>query len=155
MGRAIDSGGETHVKYQHFHYPREIDVKCKFCEAKAKLINKDVPNEIDHFIDVSNFRKVWELLCKGCMKRIEYNWEETKDFPLLYVIKFKRDNIWAWNKKHLEYIISVLLNNEDKLSKWLYFRNYINKSWLLNSKSSSSKSKLEKVLVQMKITDED
>jgi len=55
-------------------FRKKIELKCKKCESKAVANNFNVPERIDHFMDISSFEKVWNVVCLNCTYRGKLNW---------------------------------------------------------------------------------
>lgn len=142
MQSSIDNGGQTHIKYGHFYYPRVIQAICPFCSKPSVLTNVDAPSEAEFFIDIATYRLQWNLKCDNCLKRKLLTWEETKKIDLLISICIREENIWAWNSNHLDYLIGLLSGNENKNHKWTFYKNYVNKDWLKKTKNKSDLAKL-------------
>ncbi|MDR6561081.1 MULTISPECIES: hypothetical protein [unclassified Arcicella] len=146
MQNSIHNGGETHVKYAHFHFPRTIDVQCPFCSQPSELVNINASMDTDFFIDLAPYQKVWTLICNHCLNRKSMSWDDTKKIELLNKITIREETIWAWNTHHLHYLIGVFSGKEDKNHKWAFYRNYIHKKWFQKTANKSDILKLENLL---------
>ena len=138
--------GDTHVIYDHFHFPRLLELKCSNCSSKSIATNENVPIEIEHFIDIADFNRTWEYKCVTCIKKQDLNWEELKAFELWNKIEIGNETVWAWNAKHLELILMCLRKRSTKNHPWQYFVNYLPKKWLQKIKKESDFKKIELLL---------
>ncbi len=136
----------THVRYDHYHYPREIDLLCPHCKNHSVAINENVPKEIEHFIDIANFEKIWDFKCIYCIKKYQVEWDDIQNMDLWYKINLKGVLIWAWNSKHLDMIIKKLKKEDIKNHSWVFFESYLNKNCLKKIKNKSDIGKLENML---------
>ncbi len=140
-------GGLTHIKYDHYYYPRIIELKCPNCRNYARAINETVPNEIEYFMDIARFGKIWNFKCVSCIKEYEINWSEIQKIDLWYKIQVRNETVWSWNAKHLDLIIKRLKSENIKNHSWAFFATYINKKWLEKIKKKSDIQKLENYLI--------
>ncbi len=138
--------GDTHIKYDHFHFPRLLELKCSSCNSKSIATNESVPLEIEHFIDIADFNRTWKYKCVTCIKKQDLNWEELKAFELWNKIEIRNETVWAWNSKHLELILMSLRKENTKSHQWQYFVNYLPKKWLQKIKKESDFKKIELLL---------
>jgi hypothetical protein len=143
MKGSISSGGSTHIRYQHYHFPRVIQVVCPNCLNPAKLTHCDAPESIAHFIDTDFKNRNWMFFCTNCVKRETKNWTEISALNLLNKMEIRQELIWAWNADHLDYIIELLSGNEIKDHKWSFFKAYINKNWFTKIRKISDINKLK------------
>ncbi|WP_299765315.1 hypothetical protein [uncultured Dokdonia sp.] len=143
MNSSINNGGKTHIKYAHMHYPKTVELKCKKCKSKIIATNQNAPEEIEHFMDISDFEKKWNLICMDCTFRAELNWDELKEFDLWLKTKIRDIEFWSWNIHHLNMIIKKLRKTELKSDKWEFFESYIPKKWLLKFNSEREIRKIE------------
>ncbi len=74
--------GNTHIKYDHFHFPKRMELKCPKCGMKSVAKNMNVPETIEHFIDISDYERVWEFKCIKCIKIQHLKWEEIREIEL-------------------------------------------------------------------------
>lgn len=140
--RSIMSGSTTHIRYEHYHFPRIIEIVCPYCEKPTRLINVDAPEAIEHFMDIAGFTLSWFLRCNNCLKRTTEQWNDIKNFKLINEIDIRGEIIWAWNTKHLDYLIEVFSGKETNKNPWAFFRTYINKNWFKKVKNTADLSKL-------------
>ena len=147
MYSSIDSGGQTHVKYAHFYFPRKIEVLCSNCSRPSTLTNIDAPIEIEFFIDIAPYKHEWNFNCNHCLKRKLVDWDSVKKFELLNKINIRNETIWAWNTNHLDYLVGVFSNSENKNHEWTFYRNYIKKNWFQKIKNKSDRKKLLDLLL--------
>lgn len=139
------AGGDTHIKYGHFHYPRIVETICPYCAKPSRSINTNVPNEIEHFINIAGFKLEWVFSCTYCLKRQTKTWEDINKLQLLNKTKINSEIVWAWNTNHLDYLIDFFGGKNNTQNKWAFFKTYIHKNWLKNIKKSSHISKLSEL----------
>ena len=142
--------GLSHVKYDHFHFPRKVELKCPTCDQKSFAENKNVPGNFPHFIDISGYEKVWEFSCLTCIKREKMTWEELSKIRLWNKISIKNEVVWAWNINHLEMILKKLRGENIDSHDWAFFANYLNKNWLKNIRKKADFTKIESFLSESK-----
>ncbi|TFF39610.1 hypothetical protein [Mucilaginibacter psychrotolerans] len=123
-----------------------IEVVCSSCTKSALLIHSEAPVTVEHFLDIDYSSRIWEFNCIHCLKRMTVLWEETKKFSLTNKVEIGNEVVWAWNKNHLAFIVSVLKKEEITNHAWANFRTYINKSWLTKIHNNSVINKLEALL---------
>ncbi len=145
MNSSIENGGKTHVRYAHKHYPKVIELKCDKCESKIIATNQNVPDGIEHFMDISEFEKKWSLVCLNCTFRAELNWDELKEFDFWLKTEIRNTEFWSWNIDHLNMILKKLKKVDLKSDKWEFFQSYIPKEWLLKFNSEREIRKIEKL----------
>ncbi|MCD8416039.1 hypothetical protein LNJ40_06915 [Tenacibaculum dicentrarchi] len=145
MNSSIDNGGKTHARYAHMHYPKTVELKCKKCESKIVATNKNVPDGIEHFMDISEFEKKWNLICLNCTFRAELNWIELKKFDLWLKTEIRNIEFWSWNIDHLKMIIKKLNKVNLNSDKWVFYESYIPKNWLLKFNNEREIRKIEKL----------
>ncbi|WGD34635.1 hypothetical protein [Olleya sp. YS] len=146
MISSITNGGKTHITYAHRHFPKIIELKCKKCKSKVIAKNLNASDEIEHFIDISNIEKTWNLLCVNCTYRKDLVWEELTEFDLWLKTEIRNINFWAWNTDHLKMIIKKLKKEDLASDKWMFFESYIPKIWLIKFNSNKEIRKLEKLI---------
>ncbi len=139
--------GTIHVKYDHYHYPKNIDLRCPYCGNHSIAINENVPEAIVHFIDISPFEKVWTFTCTHCIKKYPVQWSEIQKMDLWYKIQMKNETVWSWNKQHLDLIIRCFKKEDVETHAWSFFKTYIRKNWLKKIKTKSDIQKLENLLM--------
>ena len=140
--------GYTHVMYDHFHFPRNLELKCPYCGAKSHAKNTSVPESIEHFMDISIFIGIWEFKCINCIKTQQLDWDELKEIALWNKIEIRNEIVWAWNSKHLDMIVKRLKNENIENHAWGFFATYINKNWLKNLKKEADWKKIEALIVE-------
>lgn len=145
MNQSIENGGKTHVRYAHKHYPKVIELKCNKCGFKIIATNKNVPNGIEYFMDISDYEKKWNLICLNCTFRSELNWDELAEFDFWLKTEIGQIVFWSWNIDHLNMILKKLKKEDLKSNKWEFFQNYIPKDWLLNFINEREIRKIEKL----------
>lgn len=134
------------MRYAHFHYPKKVAVCCPKCSEKAIAINPDAhPNEI-HFIDISGYRKVWNLKCSNCFLRTDVEWGEFKPKNLWYKVEVRGLLVWAWNEGHLRMILKKLRKEDASNAPWHWFGTYIPKDWFTKLSGKRELLKIENLL---------
>ncbi len=146
MYSSLHGGGQTHIKYAHFYFPRKIEVLCCNCSKPSTLTNIDAPTAVEFFIDIASYRHEWNFECNYCLKRKTIEWDDVKNFELLNKINIRNETIWAWNTNHLDYLVSVLSDIENKNHEWAFYRHYIKKNWFQKTKNKSDRKKLSDLL---------
>lgn len=142
----MPSSGYTHLKYDHYHYPRLIELRCPSCDSKATAINISADEQEEYFIDLAPYDRIWEFNCLNCIKRNNIEWEDIQEYELWNSLRIRKTRIWAWNKYHLELIYLVLKKKKFNNHKWEFFKNYINKDWYHSIKNKSDFKKIEDLL---------
>ena len=138
--------GPTHTKYDHYYFPKLVELKCPTCQSKANAINISKRLEEEFFIDLAPYERIWEFNCSVCIKRTLLDWQEIKTFDLWYSLSIKNTRIWAWNKNHFELVYLVLKKKNYNNHKWKFFKNYVNKKWYTSIKSTSDFKKIAQML---------
>lgn len=121
---------DTHIKYDHFYYPKLLELKCPDCNKKCYAKNEAVPEEMEYFIDIAPYKRVWEFKCTNCIKTQSLDWKATKRFTLWNRLEIRNELLWAWNTQHLDMILKRLKNENIDQHPWGFFAHYINKNWL-------------------------
>lgn len=145
------NGGEMHRKYGHFYFPRVVQVVCPHCKKPSSLTNINAPEDVEFFIDTAHYELAWIFKCNFCINKREVSWAETKEMDLLVKINIREENIWAWNSNHLDYLISLLSNNEKTNHQWAFYKNYVNKNWFKKTKNKADLQKLLKLYEETKL----
>ncbi len=148
MNNSINNGGKTHVKYDHFHYPRVIELHCPKCNAQALASNKDAPPGIEHFIEIAEFEKCWNIKCLTCDFRTTKKWEEMKIFKLWLKREIRDVEFWAWNRNHLHMILKRLKNENLESDRWSFFETYIPGIWLTQLRGKRELKKIEHLMIK-------
>lgn len=137
MRRAADSGGWTHIRYQHRCRPRLLHVTCPSCGAMAAATK---PSEPESAILVGDLapswcKDDWEVTCYRCTFRACGLAYET--LPSLY-FSTKELSTWAWNEDHLLCLIRSLEGQDTSADPYHWLMTYIPGLWKRKKKKSIS-----------------
>lgn len=137
---------DSHVRYGHFHFPRVVALVCPTCHEQALATNVDCPVDYEHFLDISPFRNLWKVSCSNCSLRREEGWDTLKSYKLWYKLDLRKEEVWAWNRQHLSFIIQRLEKKADRAHPWIYFESYLPKTWLTKLSKEQYANKLKALL---------
>ncbi|GAB3235576.1 hypothetical protein GCM10027346_25420 [Hymenobacter seoulensis] len=137
---------DSHVRYGHFHFPRQVALKCATCGRQASATNVDCPADYAHFLDIASFRNLWLINCFHCGFGREANWQQLKAYELWYKLVLRDEEVWAWNHQHLGFIIQRLEKKVNKAHAWAYFETYLPKTWLTKLSKEQYVNKLKALL---------
>lgn len=151
MISSINNGGLTHIKYEHKHFPRVVELECKKCCNKIIAHNSKVPKNVAHFINDSDIYNNWNLYCQYCTYRKSLSWTEMKSFNLWIRAEIKGIQFWAWNINHFNMIIKKFRDERLSYDNWQLFEAYIPKKWLLKLKNNRDITRLENLIKEKNI----
>jgi hypothetical protein len=130
MSSSIDNGSWTHVRYAHACRPRDIDVACPRCRARARaskvseLASPSIIGDLSPSWGVSD----WTVACTTCPHRaadLAY-----KDLPDLFWKTTVGDlEVWAWNRDHLVFLTKYLNGDATKDDAYGWFAAYVPGAW--------------------------
>ena len=139
MESSIDSGS-AHVKYGHKSYPSKVDLVCNSCNS---ILTAKSNTDNDVYLDISLHQKDWKLQCSKCTFRQETDWDGLKQFKLWYKGDILSQEVWAWNKKHLDLIIKVIKKENVSHHPLKHFATYLPGTWLSKLNTPRAIKKLE------------
>ena len=112
-----------HAVYEHDNTPHELHVTCPACARKAIARNSRWVNAK---------AGVFEVRCSSCLfRKSGFPYQELP--PLFYRVGARGTELWAWNRSHLEELLSFLESPHARQSSIL--RSYVRREWLLRRRA--------------------
>ena len=124
-----DSGGSTHIRYDHQRRPNLIHIKCPQCGGLA--LAKDQVSEGDEFVgDLSQswYESSFKITCTECPYRNDGVSYDGLTEPF-HQFKGRGDVLWAYNSTHLDMIYKYLKNVSVKGHPYEFYQTYIHGDW--------------------------
>jgi hypothetical protein len=133
MSSSIDSGGWTHVRYAHASRPRDIEVACPRCSARArasKVSERNSPPIVGDLSPTWNLSD-WTVVCTACPYRAaDLGYEGLP--PLFWTTTVDDLEVWAWNRDHLVFLSKFLNGEAADHDEYAWFGAYVPGAWQRN-----------------------
>jgi hypothetical protein len=130
MPSSISNGGSTHVRYGHACRPRDLDVACPRCGARAqasKISERNSPPIVGDLSPSWN-ESDWIVVCTACPYRAaDLGYERLP--PLFWTTRVGDLEVWAWNRDHLVFLNKFLNGEPTDRDAYGWFGAYVPGVW--------------------------
>ncbi len=127
--------GRTKPSYGHALVPTLIELRCPNCSGMLRVTHPshttgatDTP---DGWFLWSRLKPNWRVDCTKCLRRrSNVSYDELPDLGALYYsASVGTDELWAWNREHLEMLLAYLRYQDVASSRWRAYKTFIPGRW--------------------------